>query len=443
MISRLIIISSVLLLLGCGSRKANEQKDLGASLIFEVLHQSTEMMVHDVSNPPLASRFYAYTCLGGLSALSGFEDSLSSVLSGLNDFPQLNIKPAKNADAQMSTILTMAEISSRLQPSGNMMKAWKVQFMDSCRKQGWSEDILNASDRYASEVATVIQQYAQSDGYKRLSNFPRYAPKKTDSTWYATPPGYFPAVEPYFFRIRPFLLDTASLKAFAIPAPISYSNDPKSLFFQSAKNVFDADKSKTNLEVAAFWDCNPFALSENGHLLIGMKKISPGAHWMGISEIACRQAKSDFNTTLKIQTVLAMSMMDAFWLCWREKYRTDRVRPETVIRKLIDPQWKPFLQTPPFPEYPSGHSVISTTASKILTHYFGNGFVYIDTVERRYGIPDRKYSSFQAAAQEASISRFYGGIHFKDAIENGQVLGDKAGAYFIQKLQLKLQSIIE
>jgi hypothetical protein len=424
--------------LGCQSNSPDKNNNtIGPSAIFEVLQQSTEMMVHDVSNPPLAARFFAYTCLGGYAAMSGFEDSLSSLLSHVNAFPQLKSKPGKNADEALSTILAMAEVSSLIQPSGKTMKSWKEHFMDSCRNNGWNDEVIQASNEYAVEVANTIREYAQADGYKKLSNFPRYAPKKTDSTWYATPPGYFPAVEPYFSRIRPFMLDTTQLDRFKIPAPESYSKNPGSAFMASALQVFQADKRKDALEIAAFWDCNPFALSENGHLLIGMKKISPGAHWMGISAIACKQAKTDFKQTMRVQSILAMGMMDAFWLCWREKYRSDRIRPETAIRKLIDPQWKPFLQTPPFPEYPSGHSVVSSAAAIILTQFFGENFSYTDTVERRYGITDRKFSSFKAAAEEASISRFYGGIHFKDAIENGQVLGSKAGNYFLDKLQLQ------
>lgn len=438
MIRSFFIFVFALSLLGCQSNKPDKKNNaIGSSAIFEVLQQSTEMMVHDVSNPPLASRFYAYTCLGGYTALSGFDDSVGSVFSHVNAFPELKSKPGKNADQGLSAILAMAEVSSLIQPSGKTMKSWKDQFMDSCRKEGWKEEVITASNDYAIEVAAAIREYAQADGYKKLSNYPRYAPQKTDSTWYATPPGYFPAVEPYFSRIRPFLLDTTQLDQFGIPSPISYSKHPGSAFMESAQQVYQADKRKDALQIAAFWDCNPFALSENGHLLIGMKKISPGAHWMGISAIACNQAKTDFRQTMKIQTILAMGMMDAFWLCWREKYRTDRIRPETAIRKLIDPQWKPFLQTPPFPEYPSGHSVVSTTAALILTQFFGENFSYTDTVERRYGITDRKFSSFKLAAEEASISRFYGGIHFKDAIENGQVLGSKAGNYFLEKLQLQ------
>ena len=158
---------------------------------------------------------------------------------------------------------------------------------------------------------------------------------------------------------------------------------------------------------------------------------------MGISQIACRKAALDFRQTLQVQTLVSMALMDAFWLCWREKYRTERIRPETAIRKLIDPTWEPFLQTPPFPEYPSGHSVASTAAASVLTALFGDQFAYTDSVERRYGLPDRSYPSFIAAAEEASLSRLYGGIHFRDGITQGQKLGASYGRYFVGKMSLR------
>jgi membrane-associated phospholipid phosphatase len=213
--------------------------------------------------------------------------------------------------------------------------------------------------------------------------------------------------------------------------PVKYSEDKSSEFYQLSKEVFTVGQSEANQKIAAFWDCNPFALSENGHLLIAMKKISPGAHWMGIAGIACEKKKLPFGKSLLVRTALSAGLMDAFWICWKRKYQTNRIRPETAIRQLIDPTWKPFLQTPPFPEYPSGHSTVSTTASIILTHFFGENFDYVDTVEMRYGIDARPFKSFKLAAEEAAISRLYGGIHFMDGITAGQQQGRLLGEYLV------------
>ena len=129
--------------------------------------------------------------------------------------------------------------------------------------------------------------------------------------------------------------------------------------------------------------------------------------------------------------------------CWDEKYRSNRIRPETVIRKYIDPHWKPFLQTPPFPEYLSGHSVVSAAAAVILTHYFGENFAYTDTVEERFGLKERKFKSFNDAAEESGLSRFYGGIHFMDAVENGWIQGKAVGNWVIGTLaDVKPQGVV-
>lgn len=130
-----------------------------------------------------------------------------------------------------------------------------------------------------------------------------------------------------------------------------------------------------------------------------------------------------------IHTLLATTLTDAFICCWDEKYRSNRIRPETAIRKYIDPEWQPFLQTPPFPEYLSGHSVVSAASAELLSHFFGNDFMFKDSVEQDFGLPPRTFQSFKEAAHEAAISRYYGGIHFVDAIENGFIQGEKVGKY--------------
>jgi hypothetical protein len=155
---------------------------------------------------------------------------------------------------------------------------------------------------------------------------------------------------------------------------------------------------------------------------------------MGIVGIAAEQAGLDFNRTLLLHTLTALTLHDAFASCWDEKYRSNRVRPETVINRYIDSKWKPLLQTPPFPEYSSGHSVISTAVAEILTAFIGENFSFTDTVETYIGLPPRRFASFRAAAAEARISRLYGGIHFRDAIENGGEQGRRIGEFIISRL---------
>jgi len=154
---------------------------------------------------------------------------------------------------------------------------------------------------------------------------------------------------------------------------------------------------------------------------------------MGITGIACKKQKLSLAKTAYVHALVSIGIADAFISCWNSKYKYNRVRPVTAIKKLIDRNWSPLLQTPPFPEYTSGHSVISATASIILTHLFGDGFSFTDDTEKEFGLPSRKFNSFAHASKEAAISRLYGGIHFRDAIENGVKEGEQIGKFIITR----------
>jgi hypothetical protein len=168
---------------------------------------------------------------------------------------------------------------------------------------------------------------------------------------------------------------------------------------------------------------------------LGFKKISPSGHWMNITSIASLEQQVPFHKMIQALSIEAIALYDAFIVCWNEKYSTDRVRPETVINKYIDVKWQPLLQTPPFPEYTSGHSVISSASAELLSFLIGENVSFTDDSEVIFELAPRKFSSLKAAAVEASISRLYGGIHFRDAIENGQEQGKTVGMHIIQKLK--------
>jgi hypothetical protein len=187
--------------------------------------------------------------------------------------------------------------------------------------------------------------------------------------------------------------------------------------------------------IANFWDCNPFKVEFSGHMAMGVKKISPGGHWMGIAGIAAVKEALSFAETAYVHALVGLTLHDAFTSCWKAKYETDRIRPETVINQTFDPTWKPLLQTPPFPEYTSGHSVISRASAVVLTGYFGDNFEFIDTSELFFGLPARPFNSFLSASEEAAVSRLYGGIHFRDSIENGLSQGEKIGEMIWRKVR--------
>ena len=160
---------------------------------------------------------------------------------------------------------------------------------------------------------------------------------------------------------------------------------------------------------------------------------------MGITGIVCKQSDLPLDSAILIHTTVAMTLHDAFISCWQEKYDSDRIRPETAINKLLDPSWRPMLQTPPFPEYTSGHSVVSSSVATVLTYFFGDNYGFVDTSEVYFGIPERSFKSFNHAASEAAVSRLYGGIHFRDACENGVAQGKRVGELILTDLFGKIQ----
>jgi hypothetical protein len=170
--------------------------------------------------------------------------------------------------------------------------------------------------------------------------------------------------------------------------------------------------------------------------MFATKKITPGAHWIGITKIACRKAGFDFDDTVYAYTKTSMTRFDGFISCWDEKYRSNLIRPETLINQHFDENWKPILQTPPFPEYSSGHSVVSGAASVVLTDIFGEDFSFEDDTELPYGLPVRNFNSFEEAAYEAAISRMYGGIHYRAAVDIGIEQGRSLGKYVVDNLEM-------
>lgn len=398
----------------------------------------TDVMVEDVTNPPLAARFFAYALLAGYEVVALHNDTFPSLAGRLNAFHTLrHPTEAGAAYAEVAALLAIWKSAAALQPTGHKHRQHISRLADSLQKTGYPKDWLRNAHTWSDSISLQVLAYAQADGYRNISQHTRYQPQNLPGLWYPTPPAFFPAVEPYFHTLRPMVLDSAFQYAPAPPAP--YHEAPGSSFFTQLQAVYAAGKTPEEKLIAAFWDCNPFAMKDLGHLLVGEKKISPGAHWMGICGIASQNAAHSVATTLYIQTLVAIGLFDSFISCWGEKYRSNRIRPETAIRKLIDPNWQPLLQTPPFPEYTSGHSVISTCSAVLLSHLLGE-VAFTDTIEVPYGLPSRFFSSFTQAAEEAAISRLYGGIHFMDAITQGQLQGKRIGAHLLQHLEpLRMQ----
>jgi hypothetical protein len=309
---------------------------------------------------------------------------------------------------------------------------------ESYKKDGVKISVLDSSVSYAVRTAQLFIKLSKTDGYLKLSTRSRYNPSGSDSTWYPTPPEYMAAVEPYWNTVTPFFLESPD--QFRALPPVYFSKDPSSKFYSLMKEVHNISKNLSEEQklIALYWDCNPFANFYSGHVNVAIKKISPGGHWMNITGIACNKAKAGFAKTVYTHAVIAMGLHDGFISCWDEKYRSHRIRPKTAINKYLDERWNPLLETPPFPEYTSGHSVISTISATLLTYLLGENFEFTDNTEVMFGFAPRNFKSFRQAADEAAVSRLYGGIHYTDAIGNGQKQGEEIGNHIIIKLENKV-----
>ncbi|WP_425635727.1 vanadium-dependent haloperoxidase [Algoriphagus yeomjeoni] len=439
--SRYLIKSFALLTLICSVMNASlaKPKDINWPKVYaQELFHITEVMVTDVASPPVAARIYAYSNLAAylISKESGkrFENQNILDQTYLADY-DWGITNLEISSPEFAAIYALLKVGESIMPSGYLLKEKQEEWVETALKAKIiNKKSLQAHIDYASSVAKKVMEVAKKDGYLQLSTLTRYTPQEGEGFWYPTPPAYIAAVEPEWETIKPFFIQ--NLEEFK-PAPMApFDMNEGSSFHTQLMEVYTVTKEldEERKLIANFWDCNPFKVQFSGHMAIGVKKISPGGHWIGITGIAAQKADLSFAETAYVHALVGMTLHDAFISCWKAKYDTDRIRPETVINQKLDQRWRPLLQTPPFPEYTSGHSVISRASAVVLTGYFGDNFDFIDSSETYFGLPERPFPSFLYASEEAAISRLYGGIHFRDAIEEGVKQGEKIGDMIWKKV---------
>ncbi|NIJ51943.1 vanadium-dependent haloperoxidase [Dyadobacter arcticus] len=423
------------LLLCCQLSFANVWKDELRTHLQPAVFSVTMVMIHDVVNPPAASRFYTYCMMGAYEIVAQNNKKILSPTTFIPSIKPITIEAGSEYDYRIAALYCILETGRLILPSGSMLEEDQKKLIIALLREGYSQKTIDLAIAVSEEVAKKLAANAATDGYLKLSTRVRYRPKKGDAYWFPTPPGYIEGIEPHWKTIRPMMIDSSG--QFVPKPPVAFSKDTSSEFYKMTKEVYLVGKNLTEKErfIASYWDCNPFAINTSGHMSIGFKKISPGGHWMNITGIATTKANLDVDQGILVHALAAATLMDAFISCWDEKYRSSRVRPETVITRSIDQKWQPLLQTPPFPEYTSGHSVISTAVSETLTYLLGDNFSFRDDTEVIFDLPTRDFKSFRHAAEEAAISRLYGGIHYRDAIENGQAQGKAIGQFIVEKLK--------
>lgn len=417
------------------SVEESENFQIPASWYIGAVEQLSDVIVHDIFSPPVASRVYVYPCIAGYEAAIPSSNAISfgNRLHGLNE---VDLSNEGSVNYDLAAIYAFLGASKDLVFSPQMFQSFEDSLLGFLNEKKIHPEVLKQSEEFGKNISRQIMNWASEDNYNQSRSFPKFNVTDEPGRWRPTPPAYMEAIEPHWREIRTMVIDSAA--QFRVEPPALYSEETGSKYFELVNEVKEAVENASEEEklIASFWDCNPYVMNQRGHLMFATKKITPGGHWMGITGVACRTSKANIHKSLEAYAHTSIALFDGFIACWDEKYRSNYIRPETFINEFIDDQWLPVLQTPPFPEHTSGHSVISTAAATVLTAVFGENFSFTDDVELKYGLPTRDFGSFIEASQEAAISRLYGGIHFMPAITEGVAQGDKVGQKIISDLNL-------
>lgn len=379
--------------------------------------------------PPVASRALGYSGVALYESVVGGMPKNRSLVKQLNDLaslPQLEAGREYHWAAVANS--TMANILRSLYPAATPKNLASIDALEQTYAKQYKtetgDDVFNRSAAYGKVLAAAIFEWSKTDGGHEgyLKNFPEsFAPPSGPGLWIPTPPGYQSIpLHPYWGRNRPFALKSG--REFAPPAPTPYSEDPSSKFYAEAMEVYRTIKNLTPEQkaIALFW--------EDG----AGKTGTPAGHSVAIATHVLRRENADLALAAETYARVGISVADSFISCWSTKYTYNLIRPISYIQKVIDPAWNnpnitDPVATPAFPEYVSGHSVQAAAAATVLTDLFGDSYQFTDLYPVERGLPARSFDSFSEAADEAAISRLYGGIHFRPAIEVGLVQGKRIG----------------
>ncbi len=429
------------IMISCNQKPGDYEKITHDPLLFtNTVHELNQIVMGNNFGPIVASRNYLYASVAAYEVVAaGWPDQFTSLgrqLHGLETTP----KPGagKKIDFAFASVLAFCQLGEAVTFPEGSMKDYTDSLKQLVKDHGMSSDVYNNSIAYADTVSKFILAWSKKDNYAETRSYPKYNVTDSPGRWVPTPPAYSPAMEPYWGSIRYLVVDSVS--QFIPHAPYEFDMTNKNgSYYREVKMIYDTVNSLTpeQVHIADFWDDNPLKLNVSGHVMFDTKKFSPGGHWMGIAGIAAYKSKADFPTTVCGFAKTAIAMFDAFIECWNVKYIYNTLRPETAINKYMDADWKPHLQTPPFPEYTCGHCTISAASAEALTSVYGDNLAYTDSTELEFGIPNRSYTSFRNAAEETMHSRFYGGIHWHYCVELSNTMGKQIGDLVVSRLKMK------
>lgn len=440
MMKYLLLAISVLVLVSCKEKRSSQEYKTFFSdpfLYNKTVKKLNNVVLENNFPPMIATRNYAYANIAAYECIAAGDSSYRSLAGQVRDLPAMPTPINRNeTDFRLAALFAFTKVGNFVTfPEGSMMGHYD-ELKKMADDSGMPSSVLENSIAFSDTIVATILKWSKKDNYAQTRSAEKYTVRNEDGRWIPTPPMYAQAVEPHWNRIRCLVLDSPS--QFTPPRPPAFDLKNKNSVYAKAlmevKNIGDS-LTEEQKHIADFWDDNPFRLNVSGHVMYATKKFSPSGHWMNIVGIGSKFAKADFSSTVAAYAETSIALFDGFISCWDEKFRSNYIRPETAINQYVSSEWQPYIQTPPFPSYTSGHSTISAAAAEIMTNWFGN-ISFTDTSSLEFGIRSRDIKSFREAAKEAGQSRIYGGIHYSfDNIE-GNKCGVKIGQFILQRLKM-------
>ncbi|MGV8985298.1 MAG: vanadium-dependent haloperoxidase [Cypionkella sp.] len=415
---------------GTGTALAATRDGVAEGVLSTWYKLALELVRHTATySPPVASRTLAYLGVAAFESLASGDPGLHSLVGQLHGLSALpGREPSQTYDTAIILNAVMDvmihDLFANTGPTGQHALETLTGRLTAQASAGVDADVGAASRGYGETLAKAVLDWSRTDGGAVIDNmgFPRsYTPNPAPGHWVPTSTivQQQAPLLPDWGKNRPFAMPTAEVCN--LPPPLPFSEDPGSAFYVEAMEVYQTTKtlSEEQISIARFWSDD------------AMLSYTPPGHWTAILNQVAVERAMPLIDHVEALARMGIAMADAFIGCWVSKFEYDLIRPVTYIKKVIDPNWETMLNTPPFPEYPSGHSTQSGAAAAMLTHLFGEAYGFTDESPTPDGSPQRAFASFWEASDEAAISRLYGGIHFRHAIEQGQVQGRCIAQYAI------------
>ncbi len=404
--------------------------------LYRCNEKLVEVVMEDLFNPPVSSRVYVYPNIAAYEVLAIGNPQLISLSGQIKHLPKLKLEK-ENINYSIAAEFAYTTVAKKLVFSEYMIADFEKEEIEIWKNKNIDTAVIARSIEYGINAGKQLIDWVMKDNYTHIKTLQRYVLNDSTAAWKPTAPEYTNALEPNWPLMRPLVTDSAC--EIRPVATCAYDEKKSSDFYKQAMMVYQTSRTldTTQKLIAQFWDCNPNISVQKAHITYFIHKISPGGHWIKIAGQACRNLNFDELKTAEVYTLVTIGLYEGFLSCWSEKFRCNSIRPETYIQRLIDPKWLPYIQTPPFPEYPSGHSIISSTSATILTQLIPQPYSFTDSSEMYINIPPRSFNSFNEAAKEAGLSRFYGGIHFMPSIINGAEQGKRIGEFILENIHTR------